>query len=265
MAATKRTVLALHGYSQNATIFSKRIGALRKECSNDIEFVFIDAPHVLQPVDLVGAAPDNSLSSLGSPEAANADTDPALTPRAWFKVDRERTECRGLKDSIELVRDVLKTRKFDGVFGFSQGAAFAAVVAALLEKPHLYPSFLIDGESPHPPLQFCIAVSGFRMRDATINNLFEPSFSTYTLHVLGRNDIIVTEERSRILIEASANKRIEQHDGGHFVPSKGQWRKFLHEFMVDPFRVLASPGASPSSGQSSGAVTPVGEALMMKL
>jgi hypothetical protein len=51
----------------------------------------------------------------------------------------------------------------------SQGAAFAALLAALvrqsngfytlefnepfqLEKPHLYPPFLIDGQSPHPPL-----------------------------------------------------------------------------------------------------------------
>ncbi|KAM6502694.1 hypothetical protein JOM56_002671 [Amanita muscaria] len=32
-----KTVLALHGYTQNANIFSKRLGALRKECGKDIE------------------------------------------------------------------------------------------------------------------------------------------------------------------------------------------------------------------------------------
>jgi len=33
----------------------------------------------------------------------------------------------------------------------SQGAAFAAIVTALLEKPETYPPFLINGRPPHPP------------------------------------------------------------------------------------------------------------------
>ncbi|KAJ2985043.1 hypothetical protein NUW54_g10286 [Trametes sanguinea] len=75
MAAKK--VLMLHGYAQNATIFSKRLGALRKTCGKDIDFgsavacllsvhttltpdcltVFVDAPHVLTPADLAPASP----------------------------------------------------------------------------------------------------------------------------------------------------------------------------------------------------------------
>ncbi len=34
----------------------------------------------------------------------------------------------------------------------SQGAALAAIVAALLEKPESYPPFLVDGKPPHPPM-----------------------------------------------------------------------------------------------------------------
>ncbi|KAJ3519634.1 hypothetical protein NMY22_g13112 [Coprinellus aureogranulatus] len=33
-----------------------------------------------------------------------------------------------------------------------QGAAFAAVLPALLEKPHTHPEFLVDGQPVHPPL-----------------------------------------------------------------------------------------------------------------
>jgi hypothetical protein len=76
--------------------------------------VFIDGPHILQPVDLAGSAPQQSpaltLESLGAAEAAS---DPTLTPRAWWKVNPERTEARGLAESLAVVRDVLRTRKFD--------------------------------------------------------------------------------------------------------------------------------------------------------
>jgi len=43
---------------------------------------------------------------------------------------------------------------WDGIshIALSQGAAFAAIVTALLEKPETYPPFLIDGKPPHPPM-----------------------------------------------------------------------------------------------------------------
>lgn len=41
----------------------------------------------------------------------------------------------------------------------SQGAAFAAIIAALLEKPETYPPFLVDGKPPHPPM--CVLSRNF--------------------------------------------------------------------------------------------------------
>jgi hypothetical protein len=38
----------------------------------------------------------------------------------------------GLPELLELFRDILKTRTFDGVLGFSQGAAVAVLLAALV-------------------------------------------------------------------------------------------------------------------------------------
>jgi len=254
-----RTVLILHGYSQNAVIISKRLAALRKDCNKiGIEFVFVDAPNVLQPVDVAGKSWADSLASFGAAEAAEATQDPSLTPRAWWRYNADKTVAVGLKDSIGYVRDILRTRRFHGVLGFSQGAAFAVLLSALLEQPHLYPSFLLDGEVPHPPFEFCIAVSGFRIRDTSVQSFFNAPFSTYTLHVVGRNDVIVTPEASRALVAVSANHRIEEHDGGHFVPSKGQWREFLSNFMKDPSAQLPSPNSSGVGGSN-------GSALMMKL
>lgn len=59
---------------------------------------------------------------------------------------------------------------------------------------------------------------------------------------------------------------------GHFVPSKGPWRKFLVSWMKDPSASIMAPGAA-ASVDSSGTSTPVpgeagqaaGNAVLMKL
>jgi hypothetical protein len=57
-------------------------------------------------------------------------------------------------------------------------------------------------------------VSGFKVPGPLSNAIFGEGYATPTLHVLGRNDILVVEERSRVLINISTGKRVEEHDGG---------------------------------------------------
>ncbi|KZT05383.1 FSH1-domain-containing protein [Laetiporus sulphureus 93-53] len=257
--ATTRKVLMLHGYAQSATIFSKRMGALRKTCGKDVELVFVDAPYVLTPVDMAYLSTlsnNSSLEDLGAPEAVK-EQDPALAPRGWWKAEADRNLARGLDDSLAALRDILAKDHYEGVFGFSQGAAMAAILAALLERPQAHPPFLIDGKPPHPPLGFCIAVAGFRPRSPLADTIFSPSYSTPTLHVLGRTDVIVVEERSKTLIDISDNKRVVHHDGGHFVPSKAPWRNFLRSYMKDPLGDIPAPGPAAASQNASGISTPI--------
>jgi len=144
-----------------------------------------------------------------------------------------------------------------------------------LERPHTYPPFLIDGEAPHPPLcaskscikdtrtdiwhsKFCVCVSGFKSPGSLSTEIFGTSFSTPTLHVIGRNDVVVIEEWSKTLIEISQNKRVEEHVGGqlilrcvvtrhwpcytgHFVPLSRKWREIFRDYFVNPL------GRSPPS------------------
>nr|GAT48770.1 predicted protein [Mycena chlorophos] len=246
MSAPATTILALHGFSQNASIFSKRLGALRKQCGNSVEFVFVDAPMILQPVDLAGFASTEALDATGAGSES----------RAWFRWNETKNEAVGLPDSIAFLRDVLKSRHFDGVLGFSQGATVAGFLAALLERPEAYPDFMVDGKAPHPPFKFCVAVSGFRMRGAIGEAVFASNYRTPTLHVIGHNDVVVIEERSRTLIAVSDNARVEEHDGGHFVPSKTNWRKFFAAYFLDPTDNVPSPSIA-ASANNSGAATPV--------
>lgn len=62
-----------------------------------------------------------------------------------------------------------------------------------------------------------MAVSGFKPPGSLSEALFITPLETQTLLVTGKNDILVTEERSRTLEEISKNKRVEVHDGGGFI------------------------------------------------
>ncbi|VDC05098.1 unnamed protein product [Peniophora sp. CBMAI 1063] len=257
-------VLVLHGYTQNASIFGKRIGALRKTFGKDIELVIVDAPIVLYPADLVETfGPSADLSSLGAGEASAAAEDPKLTPRGWWKTNQDRTSADGLEDSVAFLRDVLKEKHFDGIFGFSQGAAMAAMLTALLEKPEVHPDFLVGGKPPHPPVDFCIAAAGFKPVGAFAEKVFEGGYSTPTLHIIGRTDIIITAERAQSLIDVSKSARVEEHEGGHFLPSKANWRNFLKAYLLDPLGNIPSPSAAPSgtATPASGTATPAEPAV----
>lgn len=72
---------------------------------------FINAPHVLEPVDLTGHG--ITLDTLSASEASAASEDPALKPRAWYKSDPTRTRTDGLEESLAFLRDTLKTQHFE--------------------------------------------------------------------------------------------------------------------------------------------------------
>ena len=79
--------------------------------------MFVDAPMVLQPADLNGWSAQYTAqmipAELGAAEASVTADDPALMPRAWYRPNKERTIYTGIEDSILMIRDVLKQRKFD--------------------------------------------------------------------------------------------------------------------------------------------------------
>lgn len=66
--------------------------------------------------------------------------------------------------------------------------------------------------------KFCVSVSGFKAPGSLSAEVFGTSYSTPTLHVIGKTDIIVVEERSKILLDLSQNKTLKEHEGGQLVP-----------------------------------------------
>lgn len=120
---------------------------------------------------------------------------------------------------------------FDGVMGFSQGAALAAMVTSLLEAGRadafagvrdgmaFPPSF---AELQHPSLKFGICFSGLLNKHEKYTAFYEPKIQTPVLHVLGSMDTIVEESESLALadrcVDAGAGNII-RHAGTHTVPT----------------------------------------------
>lgn len=131
---------------------------------------------------------------------------------------------------------------FDGVIGFSQGGALAAMVASLLEpgrrqafdalcasqsEKFPYPISFVgkNGEPLQQPLKFAIIYSGFVAPIEYYEGFYNPKIKTSVLHFLGSLDTVVEEMRSRLLINSceDTDQNVLVHPGGHFLPSQKIW------------------------------------------
>lgn len=263
-SSRKLRILALHGYTSNAFILQRRLGAIRKACKDYAEFVFVNGPIRVEPIT-------DAAESLDAPDRVSKATDPTIPleeqPRAWWRSSDEGVYLQ-FDETIEFLnKEFAQHGPFDGVFGFSQGACFAALIASAFEDPSRYPKFQLPKDQG--PLKFCVAVSGFRSRDPNMQTLFpDQGIQTPILHILGKADQIVDEERAQTLVEASANSRVEHHESGHVIPSQAPWRNFLRDFFAsfiregepaDAWKTVIGPNSRPKGEHSepnSGTVTP---------
>ena len=158
-----------------------------------------------------------------------------------------------MEQGLVRIAETIKSKgPFDGVIGFSQGGAGAAIVTSLLEvgrrdafaaacskhpAKFAYPkSFLKeDGSTIQPPLSFAIVYSGFAAPSELYSGFYEPNIKTPVLHFLGSLDTLVDEKRSRILVDSceKAHDRVVIHPGGHFLPSQKVWLDATVGFIRD--------------------------------
>ncbi|QRW25190.1 hypothetical protein RhiXN_07139 [Rhizoctonia solani] len=160
-------ILALHGYAQSAEIFKKKMGVLRKACGKNVEFVFLDAPVLLQPADL-----PQSFASVEALDTVKAPPEePELQPRAWWRANLDRTVYYHVPETIEYLKNYLKDQRFNGVFGFNE-LKFNNILHIQLEQPEAYPAILVDGK---PRIHHCHFVPS----KANWRNFFKDYFLSF--------------------------------------------------------------------------------------
>ncbi|XP_007935766.1 esterase OVCA2 [Orycteropus afer afer] len=217
-------VLCLAGFRQSERGFREKTGALRKALRGRAELVCLSGPHpVPEAADPEGAGPDSG--SCASEEQ----------PRGWwfseeaavFSALEEPTVCRGLEEALDTVAQALnKLGPFDGLLGFSQGAALAALVCALGQT----------GDARFPLPRFIILVSGFCPRGLRLKEpILKASLALPSLHVFGDTDRVIPSQESLQLAHQFPGASTLTHSGGHFIPAAAAQRqaylKFLDQFI----------------------------------
>ncbi|XP_025961439.2 esterase OVCA2 [Dromaius novaehollandiae] len=214
-------LLGLHGYRQNERRFRERTGALRKALRGRVELVALSAPH---PV----------------PGGGDSDDD----PRGWwfsgpgtFEAQEEAAAPAGLEESLAAVAVALAERgPFDGLLGFSQGAALAAMACALRARG-----------DPRFPVTFAILVAGFASRAPAHGHFYQQPIALPTLHVVGDADAVIPPRLSQELAQCFVEPVILTHPGGHFVPAAAPQKKAYLDFL-DRFRPAQGQAELPGAG-----------------
>lgn len=206
------------GYTQDAAAFSKKTAVIRKSLARqNISFHYVSAPHRVEPIGPV------------------EDSDPEKC-LGWWKGQHwgstKEIEKRMFGESLEYLLDVVrKEGPFDGVLGFSQGAAMAALLCARLQTG----STELGLQMP----RFGVFVAGF---DPTTADTFQPLMESAgriavqgSLHISGARDTLVIPDRTRALMNNffdPATAIWHSHAGGHVVPSTSGDRKVITDFIL---------------------------------
>lgn len=207
----KLRILAIHGYAQSDDIFKTKLGSLRKGFKREIDFIFLKAPHKV-------------------PMKSNFDIDDVEEAYGWwfntkdhiFKAIVPSNSVIGFEDSITVIEKVFQeSGPFDGILGFSQGAAFVVILCFMQQKNLLQIKF-----------DFAIIISGFKSLCAPHAIYYDGKIDIPSLHIYGKIDKVIPTEMAEEIAEMFINKIKMTHEGGHYIPSKKEYYK---EFIMKMF------------------------------
>ena len=114
---------------------------------------------------------------------------------------------RGWERTRDWIIDLFAAQRFDGIFGFSQGAALTGLLAALR-----------DTESAPISFDLAIMVGGFTSTAPQHAQLLVQKLRVPSLHVMGRYDRIVPMRDLLLLADRFAQPVVIEHGGGHVIP-----------------------------------------------
>ena len=208
-------ILCLHGYRGSARTLQDQMKPLVSDSESLVEYIAIDAPTL--------TSGDFGWWRAVADKSSAASGDPGVNPAP--------KHYKGWTRTRELLESVFAERgPFDGVFGFSQGAALTGLLVGLRASDGL-----ITKDKPLS-FGFAILVGGFTSNDPKHAALYSSSqsYSLPSLHLIGLADSIVPSEVSQRLAAKFTNPTLALHSGGHVIPStpeiRQQYRAFLAAF-----------------------------------
>lgn len=199
--AVKGTVLCLHGFAQNGSVFSVKASGIRKALKKaGYHTVFVDAPIALTAADLPFEA-----SSYGADDKTEE-----LNFRGWVYTQKDRFD---IVPAFDVLKQAYKDHgPFVGILGFSQGSGVAGLVLAHYNE-------IMGDEKAADSLKFAILYSGFKFDNETVQKYYQKRVELPTLHLMGELDTLVANKRSMAYAELCDDHTVLKHPGGHYCPS----------------------------------------------
>jgi pimeloyl-ACP methyl ester carboxylesterase len=127
--------------------------------------------------------------------------------------------------------------QFDGVFGFSQGAACTGLLAGMQQAHAVH-------------FDFAIMVGGFKNDAPQHAELYEHRFTLPSVHIIGHRDGVIPPHESKELADQFENPVVLRHSGGHIVPGDPVVGKGVAHFLD---RMSHEP--SPANGAAGSGET----------
>ncbi|CAH8553501.1 unnamed protein product [Schistosoma mattheei] len=201
-------VLCLHGYRQNSGVFREKTGGLRKSLKKFCEFKFMSAPNVIE-------CSSNACAWWFSKPAE-------------FLAQESSTYDAGFLESLLAVKKYIKEEgPFDGILGFSQGAAFLLLLQIMME--HKLSDFTdYDVE----PIKFTILVAPFISRCLLHQAIYVHKTSIPSLVIYGETDSVIPREMSEEVLDVFLSEpKVFVHDGGHYIPTHADAKKIYTDIV----------------------------------
>jgi pimeloyl-ACP methyl ester carboxylesterase len=204
-------ILCLHGYHGSAAVLREQMSSLTRGLDLPADFVYCDAPTLATGDFGWWHAVRENASSPGYPGVGSAVA-----------------QYRGWSRTLDWVLAAFEREgPFDGVFGFSQGAALTALLVGLRS-----PDEMLAGRKPLA-FDFAILVGAFRASDPALARLYEAAanYAIPSAHIIGRSDFIVPPDNSRAVARLFQRPLILEHAGGHVIPGTSEIREQVSSFL----------------------------------
>jgi pimeloyl-ACP methyl ester carboxylesterase len=209
---TELRILCLHGYQGSASILREQTRGFAQGLERLADFVYVDAPTL-------------ALGDFGWWHAKRQAT-PFALPDPGVAPSIARYE--GWSRTLDWVLSTFEREgPFDGVFGFSQGAALTALLVGLRS-----PDQMLMTRKPLG-FGFAIMVGGFWASDPELARLYKAkqNYEIPSVHIVGRSDSIVPSQNSRSIAALFQDPLVLEHGGGHIVASTPEIREKVAEFL----------------------------------
>ncbi|XP_003748296.2 esterase GA18864 [Galendromus occidentalis] len=224
MEPPRLRILCLHGYRQDAESFRTKCRPIQKATKNFADFMFLTAPTPIGGKDRERGwwiSRPNFLKDIHEPE----------------------TQDENFEQALRLVSDIVESEgPFDGILAFSQGACFASYILRLGGR--------IFGDYDGVNFKFAVLFSGYESRFT--RHLRDTQITIPTLHYYGLTDKVIPPEKCIDFGKMFSNIEVHEHDGGHFLPTTGDPKKIIVEYIKKFVPVVESSPNSSVSNESCG-------------